>query len=148
VGCSVGALDLDGWLVGWKDGGIVGFDVGPAVVGFKVGLIGFKVGRPVGFKLGATDGFEEVTAVVSLASSNDGNDIDEMAMINFKEVGEDEGVCPLITTRLEKKRIIKAGRAIFTGCKSDGGQPLTHSTPMSLNPCKFVFETADIVQYW
>jgi hypothetical protein len=88
-----------------------------------------------------------VTAVVSLASSNDGNDIDEMAMINFKEVGEDEGVCPLITTRLENKRIIKTGRAIFTGCRSDGGQPLTHSTPMSLDPCKFVSETADIVQY-
>jgi hypothetical protein len=79
----------------------------------------------------------EVIAVVSLTSSNDGNDIDEMVMINFKEVGEDEGVRPWITTRLEKKRIIKTGRAIFTGSRSDGGRPLTHSTPMPLNPCKF-----------
>ena len=77
-------------------------------------------------------------SVVFLARRNDGNDIDETAIINFMEVGEDEGVRPLMTTKLEMKRISsKTERAIFTGCRSDGGAPLTHSTPMSLNPCKF-----------
>jgi hypothetical protein len=98
-----------------------------------------EVGLTVGLK---------VKSVVFLASSNDGNDIDETATMNFEEVGEGKGVRPLITTRLEKKRIsIRKSRAIFTGCKSDGGEPLTRSTPTSLNPCKFRHQLCQRLHY-
>lgn len=95
--------------------------------------VGLNVGLEVGLKVGL-----KVMSVAFSASCDDGNEIDEATMIDFKEMNGGEGVRPLITTRLEKKRnSIKASRAIFTSHKSDRGEPFTHSTPTSLKPCRF-----------